>query len=151
MALTASKTLRFVRAPDENVFIAPFNLLELVFLIIPLEWWLPTARYRKLNDVVMGVLYSPLLVITSFFEVRQARAVGENRKRGEQDDDTTEEWEELGYSVEEQDADWADKVKKTAPNVEIDLTTSEVRRLQSEVVELKELLMKFISQRDQKQ
>ncbi len=38
MALFAAKTLQFVRAPDENVFIAPLNLLELAFLILPLEW-----------------------------------------------------------------------------------------------------------------
>jgi hypothetical protein len=38
MALFASKTMQFVRAPDENVFIAPFNLIELFFLILPFEW-----------------------------------------------------------------------------------------------------------------
>ena len=40
MAMFAQKTLQFVRAPDENVFIAPFNLIELVFLILPFEWWM---------------------------------------------------------------------------------------------------------------
>ena len=40
MALFAAKTLQFVRAPDENVFIAPLNLIELLFLILPFEWWM---------------------------------------------------------------------------------------------------------------
>ena len=38
MALFAQKTNQFVRAPDENVFIAPFNLVEIFCLIIPFEW-----------------------------------------------------------------------------------------------------------------
>ena len=33
MALFAQKTMQFVRAPDENVFIAPFNLIEMFLLV----------------------------------------------------------------------------------------------------------------------
>jgi hypothetical protein len=52
MALFSQKTMQFVRAPDENVFIAPFNLIEMFFLILPFEWWMDEKRYDKLNDMV---------------------------------------------------------------------------------------------------
>src|ERR1700709_2727614 len=63
MALFAQKTMQFVRAPDENVFIAPLNLIEIFFLIIPFEWWLPDDLYARLNDYVMAVVYAPLLIV----------------------------------------------------------------------------------------
>ena len=52
MALFSQKTMQFVRAPDENVFIAPFNLIEMFCLILPFEWWMDEKRYDKLNDMV---------------------------------------------------------------------------------------------------
>lgn len=91
MALFAQKTMQFVRAPDENVFIAPFNLIEIVFLVIPFEWWMPTARYERLNNYVMGVLYSPLLLMTAVLETKDAVKVQGNRGRGEDDEDTMQE------------------------------------------------------------
>ncbi|KAH8632272.1 Calcium channel [Alternaria alternata] len=51
MALFSQKTMQFVRAPDENVFIAPFNLIEMFCLILPFEWWMDEKRYDKLNDM----------------------------------------------------------------------------------------------------
>lgn len=83
--------MQFVRAPDENVFIAPFNLIEIVFLVIPFEWWMPTARYERLNNYVMGVLYSPLLLMTAVLETKDAVKVQGNRGRGEDDEDTMQE------------------------------------------------------------
>src|SRR5277367_2579468 len=70
MALFAQKTMRFVRAPDENVFIAPFNLIEVFFLIIPFEWWMDANCYERLNNYVMAVIYSPLLTVTAYHEAR---------------------------------------------------------------------------------
>ena len=92
LALFSQKTLQFVRAPDENVFIAPFNLVELFGLVLPFEWWMSDKQYARLNDYVMGVLYSPLLLVTAYLETRTARTVRFNRKRNEADDDTIEEW-----------------------------------------------------------
>lgn len=91
MALFAQKTMQFVRAPDENVFIPPFNLIEIVFLVIPFEWWMPTTRYERLNNYVMGVLYSPLLLMTAVLETKDAVKVQGNRGRGEDDEDTMQE------------------------------------------------------------
>ena len=61
MALFSQKTMQFVRAPDENVFIAPFNLIEMFFLILPFEWWMDEKRYDKLNDMVRLSLFAQAL------------------------------------------------------------------------------------------
>ena len=140
MALFAQKTIQFVRAPDENVFIAPFNLIEIVFLIIPFEWWMDRHHYERLNNYVMGVIYSPLLAITAFLEAREAKTVRLNRKRGEEDDDTTEEWEEMQEETDFEAEGWGEKVEVSRPNVEVDMAVVEVRELQKQVKELKEMV-----------
>jgi len=145
MALFAQKAIQFIRAPDENVFIPPFNLIEFFLCILPLSWWMNAATYTWWNNVVMGVIYSPLLCITAFLEVRMAKRVTFNRKRGEQDEETTEEWEEMGWKPEHEDEQWTKKVESTKPNVEVDGTTMEVRELKNQVAELKELLERLVS------
>ena len=143
MALFSQKTMQFVRAPDENVFIAPFNLIEMLFLILPFEWWMDDARYDHLNDCVMAVLYSPLLVVTAFLEQREARVVRNNRKRGEADEDVTHEWEQVLHECDFEADGWDKKVQSTKPNVEFDTAVLEVKKLQEEVKELKNLLVKL--------
>lgn len=140
MALFSQKTMQFVRAPDENVFIAPLNLIEIFCLIIPFEWWMDKNRYERLNNYVMGVLYSPLLFLTAFYEVREARRVKDNRKRGEEDDDTIEEWEQLQGEIDFDGEGWHQKVDETKPNVEVDTDVLEIRQLKSEIAELKEMV-----------
>lgn len=140
MALFSLKTMQFVRAPDENVFIAPFNLVEVFFLILPFEWWMPTRRYERLNNLVMGVLYSPLLLITAFMETRQAHSVRHNRRHGESDEDTTEEWEQMAGQVDFESDGWAKKVDSTKPNVETDVAVVEIRELRAQVEELKKVI-----------
>ena len=54
MALFAGKTMQFVRAPDENVFIAPLNLLELFFLILPFEWYVPCPSCHGNLLIILG-------------------------------------------------------------------------------------------------
>jgi hypothetical protein len=140
LALFAQKTMQFVRAPDENVFIAPFNLIEITCLIIPFEWWLPRARYEQLNDLVMGIIYSPLLCITALLETRTARIVKFNRSRNESDDDTIEEWEQLESELDVEGTGWSKRVEETSPDVVVDSTLLEVRKLMDEVKELKSML-----------
>jgi len=147
MALFSQKTMQFVRAPDENVFIAPLNLIEIFFLILPLEWWLPRRIYAKLNDYVMAVIYSPLLFIAAFVEQRSAKRVSGNRRRGEEDDDTIEEWEQM-QDVDFESDGWAKTVERVKPDVVDDAATLAVRKLSTEVKELKELLMKLVEQKD---
>lgn len=141
MALFAQKTLQFVRAPDENVFIAPLNLIEIFCLIIPFEWWMNIHRYERLNHYVMGVIYSPLLCITAFLEARQAKTIRLNRKRGEEDDDdNTEEWEEMAEEIDFEGEGWREKVEGTRPNVEVEAAVVEVRQLKEQVKELREMV-----------
>ncbi|KAI1613078.1 hypothetical protein EDD37DRAFT_648591 [Exophiala viscosa] len=140
MAMFAQKTLQFVRAPDENVFIAPLNLIELFCLIIPFEWWMDSARYERLNNYVMGFIYSPLLLITAAVEAREAHSVRDNRKRGEEDDDTIEEWEELQGEVDFESEGWGKKVQSTKPVVEVDADVVEIRELKAQINELRDMI-----------
>ncbi|KAI0438600.1 hypothetical protein F4803DRAFT_569411 [Xylaria telfairii] len=143
LALYAQRTMQFVRAPDENVFIAPFNLIEVFLLILPFEWWLPKTQYERLNDIVMGIIYSPLLFCAALFEVRMAKEVRRNRTRGEEDDDTIEEWEQMVDQIDFEGDGWAKKVNESKANVEDDAAVLEIRQLRSEVNELKGLLEKL--------
>lgn len=140
MAMFAQKTLQFVRAPDENVFIAPLNLIELFFLILPFEWWMEKRRYQRLNDYVMGIIYSPLLLITAALEAREARSVRDNRRRGEEDDDTIEEWEELQDELDFESEGWDKKVQSSKPIVDVDADVVEIRELKQQIKELKEMV-----------
>ncbi|GAP90365.1 putative potassium ion channel Yvc1 [Rosellinia necatrix] len=143
LALFAQRTMQFVRAPDENVFIAPFNLIEIFFLLLPFEWWMPKRQYERLNDIVMAIIYSPLLFCAAIFEVRVAKDVRRNRRRGEDDDDTIEEWEQMADDIDFEGEGWAKKVDESKANVEDDIAVLEVRQLRSEVNELKGLLEKL--------
>lgn len=140
MGLFAQKTMQFVRAPDENVFIAPLNLIELFLLIIPFEWWLPRHVYARLNDYVMATIYSPLLLVAAVFETRSADHVRNNRCRGEEDDDEVEEWEQMSCEIDFEAEGWTKKVEGAKSNVEVDLAVFEVRELKHEVLELKKLI-----------
>lgn len=136
LALFSAKTLQFVRAPDENVFLPPFNLIEIFLLILPFEWWLPKRAYMKLNDWVMMVLYLPLMVIIAFIETSEARQVHGNRARGDADDEAVEEWEEmLGElgELEVMSGDWGDRVEKSIPNMEEEATVVGLRDLRSQM------------------
>jgi len=67
LALFTHKTLNFIRAPDENTFCPPLNLIE-IFLLIPLEPFLTKSTYQRINEIVMKIVYSPFLVIVAFYE-----------------------------------------------------------------------------------
>ena len=140
MALFAQKTMQFVRAPDENVFIAPFNLIEIFCLIIPFEWWMPANQYERLNNYVMGAIYGPLLLITAAVEVREANQVKDNRRRHEADDDTVEEWEQMEGEINWESEGWDKKVESTKPNVEVGTAVVELRELRTQVDELKKMV-----------
>ncbi|KAI5845151.1 hypothetical protein DFP73DRAFT_512794 [Morchella snyderi] len=127
LALFAAKTLQFVRAPDENVFLPPFNLIEIFGLILPFEWWLPKSTYMRLNDCVMLVLYTPLLLIIAWIETREARNVSSNRARGEQDDEAVEEWEEMQGEIDVLSDGWEADVKDVVPDPADEATIAGVR------------------------
>ncbi|KAE8149717.1 potassium ion channel Yvc1 [Aspergillus avenaceus] len=134
MAIFAQKTMSYVRAPDENVFIPPFNLLEIIFIIAPFEWWMPQKYYAKLNDIVMGIIYSPILLVVAFVEVREARRIRWNRRRGEEDDDSMQEWEQAAEEVDfEVDDGWKQSVQETTPNVTVDSCSLELIHLKEQI------------------
>ena len=143
MALFAQKTMRFVRAPDENVFIAPLNLIEIFGLIIPFEWWLPDHQYERLNHYVMTIIYSPMLLISAAYESYEAKTVRSNRKRGEEDDDTIEEWEQMDGELDFEGDGWAKTVERTKPNVTVDSDILAIRELQKEIQDLRDMVKRM--------
>ncbi|KAI1824071.1 hypothetical protein F4861DRAFT_280402 [Xylaria intraflava] len=140
LALFAQKTMLFVRAPDENVFIAPFNLIEVFLLVLPFEWWLPKHLYDRLNDVVMAVLYSPVLFFAAILEVRDAKRVRRNRRRGEDDEDTAQEWDQVAEFVDFEGEGWDKKVNESKADVRDDVAVLEIRRLREDVAQLRGLI-----------
>ena len=115
LALFAQKTMQFVRAPDENVFIAPFNLVEIFLLIM---------------------------------ETRSAHRVKSNKKRGAEEDDTIEEWEQLEGECDFEADGWAKKVEQTKPNVETDSATRECMELRKEINVLKKMIETLVKDKD---
>ena len=97
---------------------------------------MPTARYERLNNYVMAVLYSPLLLITAYIETKQAHAVRHNRRHGESDEDTVEEWEQMDDELDFEAEGWSKKVENTKPNVETDAAVLEIREVMGKVEEL---------------
>ena len=140
LALFSQKTMQFVRAPDENVYIPPFNIVEIFCLILPFEWWMPKNHYERLNDIVMGIVYSPLLVVTSFMETATARRVKFNRSRNETDEDTIEEWEQLAEEMDFESTGWQKRVEENKPNVIEDGTLLEVQAIRKELKQLSEMV-----------
>ncbi|KAF9780251.1 calcium activated cation channel, partial [Thelephora terrestris] len=62
----ATKTIGLIRAPDEFVYPAPFNLVEV--FIAPFELCLPRKTYIEINRYIMLVLFFVPVVFVSFFE-----------------------------------------------------------------------------------
>ncbi|PWN31576.1 uncharacterized protein FA14DRAFT_192668 [Meira miltonrushii] len=66
-AYFCSKVIASVRAPDQYVYLAPFNLLE-AFLIAPFEPILPRKVYATINKYVQGVIFFIPLIVIAFYE-----------------------------------------------------------------------------------
>ncbi|KAM0257870.1 hypothetical protein ACHAQJ_004174 [Trichoderma viride] len=139
LALFSQKTMQFVRAPDENVYIAPFNLIEIIISAL-FEWWMSKKTYEFINDCVMGFLYSPLLLITAFYETRTAHAIRRNRARGEADDDIIEEWEQLAHETDFGAEGWTKTCDSVKPNLDDDPAVLEIKKLRAELAGLKSML-----------
>jgi hypothetical protein len=143
LAMFAQKCMQFVRAPDENVYIPPFNLIEIFLLALPLEWWMDKKSYERINDIVMGFIYSPLLLVSAYFETRTAAEICSNRARGEEDDDTVEEWEQLADRVDFESDGWKKTVDSAKSNLEEEAAVLELRKLREEVEQLKKMIMQL--------
>jgi len=151
LALFAKKTMQFVRAPDENVFIAPFNLIEIFLLILPLEWWVERELYQKINNIIMGIIYFPILLVTAAIETKQAHTVQINRRKRQNDDDTIEEWEQLDLEFSIDEDGWAKLVEDSKPNLDVTKDVTEVLLLKDEVKKLQHLLEKLLENQQEQQ
>jgi len=120
-----------------------------MFLVLPFEWWLPRHYYAKVNDVVMAVIYSPLLLIVASLETREARRIRWNRRRGEEDDDDVQEWEHIAEEVDfDIDDIWRQTVRESTPNVNTNTCTVEIIKLQEQVRELTETVRLLTHERN---
>lgn len=142
LALFSQRTMQFVRAPDENVYIPPFNLVEIVISAL-FEWSLPKHIYEVINDYVMAFLYSPLLFVSAYFETRAAHRIRHNRSRGDEDDDVVEEWEQMAHELDLEVEGWFKTCDAVKPNMEDDPAVLEIRKLRSEIDELKTLVVEI--------
>ncbi|VVT56764.1 uncharacterized protein SAPINGB_P005254 [Magnusiomyces paraingens] len=97
LALVASKTLRFIRAPDSYVYVPPLNLIEVLFVLLPFGWTTDKQTYEKINHYVMYLFYWPVLIFTATAERQTARRVKYNRLKGLDDDanEHDQEWDLL--------------------------------------------------------
>lgn len=92
----------------------------------------------------MGIIYSPLLVITAWVEARQAEAIKWNRRHGEEDENDTQEWEDVAEEVDfDLDDSWKEEVKQNTPDIKADPCTVEIRELKEQVAVLTELVKKL--------
>lgn len=139
LALFSQKTMQFVRAPDENVYVAPLNLIEIIISGLT-EWWLSNSAYETINDWVMGFVYSPLLLVSAIFETRTAHKIRRNRARGEEDDDVVHEWEHMSEELDFEAEGWTKTCDAVKPNVEEDAALLEIKKLRSELNELKAVM-----------
>lgn len=73
-------------------------------------------------------------------ETRQAHDVRSNRRRGESDDDSIQEWEQLQHETDELQEEWMKKVESSKPDVETDQAVLDIKKLRGEVGELKKLI-----------
>jgi hypothetical protein len=118
--------------------------------MLMLNRWMDKHKYERLNNYVMGVIYSPLLIFTAAYEAHEAQKVRSNRKRGEEDDDTIEEWEQLEGEIDFESEGWEKKVQSTKPDVEVDVDVKEIRELKDQVAELKEMIRALSPESDSK-
>lgn len=100
-ALVAQKTLRYIRAPDEDLYVPPLNLVELA--ISPLYFVVNKRTWKNVNYFIMLVFYSPLLTYITIDELSNARRIQYNRFKGVPDDanEIDTEWDLTdGYDVD---------------------------------------------------
>jgi hypothetical protein len=88
-AYFCSKVVSAIRAPDQFVYLPPFNLVE-AFLVAPFEPILPTKVYAKINKYVQGTLYCIPLLAIALYESQVDGKLGK-RIRMEMMDDLPEE------------------------------------------------------------
>ncbi|SCU97332.1 LAMI_0F09670g1_1 [Lachancea mirantina] len=103
MALMAQKTMRYIRAPDEDVYVPPFNIIEII--ITPLMHLMPKNTAKEFSNTVMTIIYFPMLLFIALKEIREAKRVSYNRLKKLEDDanETDVAWDLTDGYVDEED------------------------------------------------
>lgn len=91
----------------------------------------------------MGVIYFPLLLVAAVFETQAAKDIRANRARGDDDDDTIEEWEQMQGEVDFEGDGWNKTVSQARTNLDVDATVDEVQKLRAEVEKLSDLVLQL--------
>ncbi|GAA5988336.1 hypothetical protein JCM10908_002170 [Rhodotorula pacifica] len=141
LAFFASKTVASIRAPDQYMYPAPFNLIEL--FILPLEFVVSKQTYARINRVLMSFLFFiPMLCIAVFETVISPVRRTDLKALVSEPDDYQEAEENPKPAEEEQEGaqiakvDFAD-LKKRMP----DLQRSPVGECLYQILELKKELL----------
>lgn len=110
---------------------------------------MPREHYAKLNEVIMGIIYSPLLLIIATLETREAHRIRWNRRQGEEDDDVVHEWEDVAEQVDfDVDDTWRQAVRDTTPDSNAENCTLEIIQLREQIKELTAVVHAFIEKKD---
>lgn len=106
-------------------------------------------HYARLNDVVMGIIYSPLLVLTAWLESHQANQIRWNRSHGEEDEDNRQEWDFVAEDVDfDLDDSWKVEVQQSTADIKLNDTTVEIRRLKEQIAVLTDLVKNLGQEKD---
>ena len=140
-ALVAQKTLRYIRAPDSNLYVPPFNLVEMCFT--PLSYSLSARSYKTLNHYVMLLIYSPMLIYITVDELSNARRIQYNRFKGFPDDanEVNTEWDLTDGFDDDQDGSGWEGIRNRS--MEINQVVQDQRAAEAEDPEFSIDLNKF--------
>ncbi|GAA94492.1 uncharacterized protein L969DRAFT_91548 [Mixia osmundae IAM 14324] len=152
MAFFARKVVTQVRAPDEFVYVAPFNLLEI--FVIPLSYIVSKERYAKINRAILTTLFCIPLCMIAWYESRyDAALVARQHEALDEPDDDYEEDPEMDSSLPELSDNYtADTAREaTDPGLKIskvsyaelkaklpDIKSSSISKIQYELKELRQ-------------
>ncbi|KZT29239.1 hypothetical protein NEOLEDRAFT_1174961 [Neolentinus lepideus HHB14362 ss-1] len=154
LAFFAGKTVGMIRAPDEYLYPAPFNIIELLFLA-PLESCLSRQVYATYNRFVMRVVFIVPLTIIALYE----SANGSNSRWvqewfGPEDDGDDDDPRHQDPEVSTEDAEQGlaisrvkfDELVKAFPNTMQSSETSILREIQ-ELKDRMDIIMKKIEEK----
>ncbi|GMM34365.1 hypothetical protein DASC09_016900 [Saccharomycopsis crataegensis] len=110
LALFSSKVLRYIRAPDEFVYIPPLNIVEWVMILLSAPFGVSRQAFDIINFYILQAIYSPALFLIAVSELKEARRIKYNRMKNLSDDcnETDLEWDLTDGFRELQNSDETD-------------------------------------------
>lgn len=87
LALNLEKTLRFIRMPDDTVYIPPLNLVEI--MLLPISFYIKKAykkdankTLKRFHNAILKVLFAPALFLIAIGECQDAKRAFYNKLKG---------------------------------------------------------------------